>query len=328
MTRSTGRRRVTFGVFLVASQIAWSAAFAQERDEGWLDDLSGWFQPSSSAAGAFRPADQTVQDLIAELVLVREAVGVYDTPAEAELHQERRPIHVYAKALEVLSKVIEVQRRFGVPLAEPGRIPLEEIGWPAVTARILYVVDELRKIKEPLDIDGRIKPATAASASTAAELYQSLGYASSLLDGLLGRPLTTDDVQRNCTSVLGELELVAAALGVSLDLEVPAVDQVVGWKDVAGRLVLALSRVIDLQKRLGMDASGMPSLTMVRVTPAEVFDASGTLLAEIVRVKIHFGIETLRRDRPETIGTTVTDTFAATLVIIEALDAMTAAIEV
>ena len=333
MTSNVAQHRTTCAVLLLASQLAWSTAFAQEEDGGWLEGLSDWLQPSSGTrapdAQAPMPAavDRAVRDLVAEVVVVREAVGVQDIPPEPEPQEGRRPIHAYGKALEVLSKVRGIQRRFGVPAAAPGRLPPEPPDWPAVTAQVRYVMDELRKIKEPRGIDGEIEPATAASGGNPAEAYRRLAYASALLDGLLGRTLTTDDVHRNCTGALDELVLVGAALGISLDLEVPPVDQVMGPKDVARRVVLAISRIIELQAGLGMDASAMPSLTMVRVTPTEVFDVCGTLLAETVRIKMHLGIDAVRPDRPDPNGSTFTDTFALTLVVTGALDAMSAAIE-
>lgn len=320
-------------MLLLAGQLAWSTAFAQEEDGGWLEDLSGWLRPSSGARApdgrSQMPAavDRAVQDLIAEVAVVREAVGVHDIPPEPELQEGRRPIHAYGKALEMLSKVSGIQRRFGMPAAPPGRLPLEPVDWPAVAAQVRHVLDELREIKEPRGMAGKVEPPATASAANTAELYQRLVYASALLDGLLGRPPTTDDVHRHCAGVLDELALVAAALGVSLDLNVPPVGQVMGPKDVARRVVLAVSRIIDLQARLGMDASRMPSLTMVRVTPTEVFDVCGTLLGETVRLKVHLGIDGVRRDRPAPNGSTFTDAFALTLVITDALDAMSAAIE-
>ena len=319
------------GVLLLAAQLAWSTAFAEEEDGGWLDDLSDWLQPSSSAPdGPARMPDEVdlaVRDLIAEVVVVRQAVGLHDIPPEPEPQEGRRPIHVYGKALEVLSKVSGIQRRFGVPAAAPGRLPLEPLDWAAVAAQVRHVLEELRKIKETRGIDGRIEPAADAGAVSPAEVYRRLAYASSLLDGLRGRPLTTDDVYRNCASVLDELALVAAALDVPVELEVPAVEQVMGPKDVARRVMLALSRMIELQLKLDMDASRMPSLTMVRVTPTEVFDVSGALLGETARVKMHLGIDAVRQDRPDPAGKTYADAFALALAITGALDAMSAGIE-
>ncbi len=332
MTGNARRFGMTCGVLLLAGQLAWPAAFAQEEDGGWLEDLSGWLQPSNAQTPDSRApmpdaVDRAVQDLIAEVVVVRAAVGVDDIPPEPELQERRRPIHLYGKALEVLAKVSGIQRRFGVPAAAPGRLPLEPLDWPAVAAQVRHAMDELRKIKEPRGIDAQIESATAAGAGNPAEVYQRLAYASALLDGLLGRPLSTDDVYRNCKGVLDELQIVAAALGVPLDPEIPTVEQVMGPRDVARRVMLAVSGTIELQARLGMDASSMPSLTMVRVTPTEVFDICGTLLGETARVKMHLGLDAVRQGRPDPVGRTFTDTFALTLVITGALDAMAAAVE-
>ena len=58
-------------------------------------------------------AYQAVQNVIAEIDGLREELGVDDFPPEAELMDDRSPVHVYAKSLEVLEKVISVQQRMG-----------------------------------------------------------------------------------------------------------------------------------------------------------------------------------------------------------------------
>ncbi len=348
--RGAKQFRRSLGILLVASQIGWSPAVAEEREDSWLDKVSEWLKPETTGtvppkslrnqeeSRQSSPADGAasrlptpgvvygvVQDLIAETALLREGLGVHGVPPEPELQQERLPIHVYAKALEVLSKVVRIQTRFGVSAAQSGRIPFKEVGWSDVEQSVLHVLDELRKVKVRWEIEGEIESAPLEVGMTPAQVYGRLSYASSLLDGLLGRPLTPDDVFLNCARILGELELVASELGVALDLEVPEVDGIKGWKDVARHVKLATSRIIHLQTRLGMNASRMPKLTMVRVTPSEVFDYSNTLLAETARIKFRLGIDAPPEEPSDSDGKTVADAGNLVLRIVKALDAITAA---
>jgi len=88
----------------------------------------------------------------------------------------------------------------------------------------------------------------------------------------------------------------------------------------------ATYKVINLQTRLGMDASGVPGLTLVRVTPSEVYDATNMLLAEMARIKLHLDINVPRDDDgTEPRGKKPEDTFAVVLVIVRNLDVMSRA---
>ncbi len=82
----------------------------------------------------------------------------------------------------------------------------------------------------------------------------------------------------------------------------------------------------DLQTRLGMDASGVPSLTLVRVTPSEVFDSTNMLLAEMARIKFHLGVDEQPAERPEPTGKRPRDTFALVFGIIKNLDKISAGV--
>ena len=130
-------------------------------------------------------------------------------------------------------------------------------------------------------------------------VYKNLADASFLLDGLAGRPLTPNDVFLNTAYILDELELIAAKLRAPLSLDVPAVEGRKTPKDVAQQVLRASYKMVNLQTRLGMDASSVPNLTLVRVTPSEVYDATNMLLAEMTRIKHHLDINVPRQNRAE-----------------------------
>ena len=78
----------------------------------------------------------------------------------------------------------------------------------------------------------------------------------------------------------------------------------------------------NLQNRLGMDASSVPTLTLVRVTPSEVFEVTNLLLAEMARMKMHLSIELPHASLGEERNKTPADVFAQVLRMIKNLDAL------
>lgn len=333
--RRFGSAVVTCSVLLLAGFVGSSAAAAQGEESSWIDTIAGWLdwsdgtdKPQEAVYRDATPSEvfRAVQDLTAEITVLRDEFGVYDFPPEAEAQEDRAPVHVYAKTLEVLSKVIGVQQRFGVPAGAARQIPFKEIESGDVLANVQHIIDEVREFKVHMVIEREIEPATLVEGQTASSVYKSLADASFLLDGLRGRPLTPDDVYQNCTYILDEMERVAEALGVSFEAELPEVEDAKRPKDVAQQVLRATYKMINLQTRLGMDASGVPGLTLVRVTPSEVFDSTNMLLAEMARIKLHLDIDAPREERPAPRGKTPSDVFAQVLGIIRNLDRMSAAV--
>ena len=270
---------------------------------------------------------QATLDLISEIEILRDAMGVADYPGEAEPQEDRAPIHVYAKTLEVMKKVSRVQKRLGMIPVKVGQIPVKNVVPKDVLGSVKATIEELRRIKEQLVIGERIASASFVGGKTPSLVYKNLGDASFLLDGLVGRPLTPNDVYGNVLGIHDEMELIAAKLKVVLELRPPNVEGRKKPKDVAQQVLRATYKVINLQTRLGMDASGVPNMTLVRVTPAEVFEATSVLLAEMVRIKAHLNISLPRTLRSEPRNKRPSDVFAQVLLIIKNLDVLATAAE-
>ncbi|MCY4025741.1 MAG: hypothetical protein OXG72_07685 [Acidobacteria bacterium] len=303
---------------------------AAESDRGWFDAIADWFSGSddSDDVADATPSDvyRTSLDVLAEIRILREELGADDFPAEAEAQDDRAPLHVYAKSLEVMGKVSRVQRRLGMPVANVGQIPVKVIEPGDVLASLSTLLDQLREIKSQMVIAREIDPAPLETGKTTSMVYKNLADASFQLDGLVGRPLNPNDVYLNTMHLLDDLALIAAELGAPVREEAPAVEARKTPKDVAQQVLRASYKMVNLQTRLGMDASSVPTLTLVRVTPSEVFDATNMLLAETMRVKHHLGINTRREERVPSRNKQPTDVFAQVLLVIMNLDALMATV--
>ena len=276
-------------------------------------------RPGMTPSNAF----QAVQDVIAEVEILRDELGVDDYPPEAELMDDRSPIHVYAKSLEVLEKVIAVQQRMEIPSGSVGRIPFRPIDAADLVANLEYIVGELRGIKAWRGIDRVIEPASLELDRTYSMTYMRLSDASFMLDALRGQPLTTDDVYRVALSVLDEMVPIGEKLDATLSFEAPPVVGRTKSIDVARQVARATYKVVNLQIGLQMDPSGVPATTLVRVSPSEHYDAFNMLLAEIARIKLHLGVDVLRDDPAEQpSGKKTKDVLALTMLIVQNLDSL------
>ena len=265
---------------------------------------------------------QATLDLLSEVEILRNEMAVADYPSEAELQEGRSPFHAYAKSIEVMGKVTRVQRKFGMSPVDPGQIPVKNITPTDVLGSVQTILEEVRRIKGQLVIETPIEPAPFAGGKTPSLVYKNLGDASFLLDGLVGRSITPNDVFGNVMHIHDDMSLIAAKLGVSLELDPPVVEGRKRPQDVAQQMLRATYKVIGLQNRLGMDSSSVPNLTLVRVTPSEVYEITNILLAEMTRIKLHLDINLPHTPREEPRNKKPTEVFAQALRLIRNLDTL------
>ena len=265
---------------------------------------------------------QATSDLAAEIEILREAIGVTVYPVEAEPQQDRAPVHVYAKSLEVRAKVIAAQDRLGMTPGRVGQIPIKKIKPKDVLTSVQATLAEVGRIKAQLVIEEEITPTPFVGAKTPSSVYQLMGDVSFLLDGMVGHPVDANDVHTHLVQLHDETELIAAKLKVALDLEALPIDERKRMKEVAQQIMRATFKTVNLQTRLGMDASGVPQMRLVRVSPAEVYEATNILLAEMVRIKYHLNIDLPRAERRPSSNKRPRDAFAEALRLVRNLDVL------
>ena len=197
-----------------------------------------------------------------------------------------------------------------------------------VVAAVRDILDGIRAIKTQMVIESEVEPPELSGPRTLSAAYKNLADTSAMLDGLVGRELTPQHVFQNVTSINDDMGLIAAKMQVRLDENTPEVVGARGSIDVAQQALRAAYKVVSLQARLGMEASAVPTLTMVRVTPTEAYDLTGVLRAELTRIKWHLGINVPGDENTEPARRRdSTDVFAQMLLVIGSLDALAASLE-
>ena len=149
---------------------------------------------------------QATSDLISEIEILREAMGVTVYPIEAELQEDRAPVHVCFKSPEVMEKISAAQRQFGIDPAKVGQIPVKRINPRDVYRSVQTSLAVVRRIKEQLVIEDQIQPVPLEGGKTPTYVYKYLGDASYLLDGLVGHPVDPNDLYNHIVFLHDESE--------------------------------------------------------------------------------------------------------------------------
>ena len=323
------------------SGVSSGPATAEEPEgRGFISSVLEWFRgeeetspepdtgPSDNAEGiSTTHVYQAATELLAEIKVLRRATRVTDAPPAAEVISCQTLTHVYTKALEVQVKTGRLQKRFGMIPVEVASIPVKDITARDLHSNIMDTIHELRRVKRQLVIDEEIQPDSFSGRMTPSLICQTLANASLLVDGLLGRSTTFNDIYMHVLRVHDEMELISEKQKVTLKLEPPIVNVSKETKDVAQQVLRASYKVVQLQKKLDMILADTPTTSLERVTVTDVYYATARLLAEMVRIKVNLNIQTLPATPRTSRNKQPTDVFAQVLLLIHNLDLMIEAVE-
>ncbi|MDE0456599.1 MAG: hypothetical protein OXI15_04840, partial [Chromatiales bacterium] len=311
---------------------------AEDVRSGFFARIVEWFRSDSAQAHPSPSASErevtgagvtlgdvhrAIADLIAEVELLRRVTGVSAAPREAAPRPGPMPVHIHVKTLEVLEKTARVQRRLGMIPVETQHPDVTGLSPQGLHRAVREAIGELHRIKRQLVVEEAVEAAPPSGAGTPSALYRDLAHASSLLDGLVGRPATLGDVRVRIAQAHVALRPIAVRLGIAPGAEPPPVTGTAGVpREVAQQVLRATYKAIGLQTALGMEASGVPAATLEGAGEAEALETANFLLAEVLRIQEHLGIESApemgasSRDEPPV------DAFAQALRIVAHLDAM------
>ena len=255
----------------------------------------------------------------AEIEILRRAMDVAGVVPEVERREGVAPVHVRVKTLEVLEKTARVQRRLGMIAVETGPSLASGFGPEALYRAVRDVVSELRRVKRQLVVEEAIEPASIGGAKTPSVLYEDLARASFLLDALVGRPATLNDVRVRSAQAHATMRAIAVRLDAPLGTDAPLPASSRTPREVAQQLVRACYKAISLQIALGMQASSAPAGVLVQASEAEALEAANLLFGELLRVGAHLGVEA---PDPEPDDAPPPEMFAQALHMVSDLDAL------
>ena len=239
----------------------------------------------------------------------RTTRGIRGAPRLAVFVPNRQPKHVYQKTLECLEKINRLREQLGLGRTATHSLPLREI-----TPTEVY--DLTHRVKEELALisanDGNEKSRLFTNqVRTPSDVHLIMSRNSNLLDTIIGpQGYTPSDVYRQADQVILELSLLRKHLGVTTPIEpVPFVEGKVP-RDVIQISHQIVSLMGKAQRRAGMVQIAAPArITLETITPNEVFNDAGTILTELVSLKVRLQIEEEVDRAPPATGKTPSDVY-------------------
>ena len=258
---------------------------------------------------------QKAQQIVEEIGTIREAANITTTAREPGVQTNKRPLHVYSKSLEVIEKIGRYQNIIELERVKNRHIPLRKVTPNEVYEQAESILSELSRIQKAQGIDNSPKTVAFVAGKGPSDVYEIMWKASYLLDALAGQT-SPNDVFRNAKYILEELDLIADNLGVD-NKKRSTVQRTESKtpKDVNLEAFKTLHNIGRLQRYLDVVPISPPPFPAGKILPNDALDATNTILAELVRVKVALGIKTSRRSQSIPSGKTPDAVFEQMLLI-------------
>ena len=228
---------------------------------------------------------------------------------------ERLPRHALQKAREVLLKIQALRQLNGLPLQPVPEIPVREVVPDDTKFFLEKMLEGLKDLRPVFGNPPISKPSRVTKEMTPTDNFAALRRAELQVDGLGLPPTAPNDVMRIALSIVNDLELIRAALGITTPVAKPPVipaRRPVDTYDNALGLLVDIKVVTEANPALAIPMGVvLPNRRMGVMKPAHVMDLLGTVLAEISAVKVKAGVMKPTLLAPAQTGMTPSDVHAA-----------------
>jgi len=245
---------------------------------------------------------QLTEQIVREIQLIRDFREVREKGREPGLQFNKLPLHVFAKSLEIKSKLLRIEQELGLSTNPVDFVPVKKISAADVYQSMLEIVQELHQLKEHWKIQRKIEAPIFVAGKNPSDVYENAWRASYLLDGLVGA-ITPSDVFRNALYVQQDLKQINQVMKVSIPQTMPEdrAERTIGPKDVLIESFKNLYRVSSFERKIGIPPFIPPEFPHGKITPSQPYDVLSMLLAELARVKLHLRINSIPKvvDLPE-----------------------------
>jgi len=198
----------------------------------------------------------------------------------------KTPLHVFAKSLDVLSKLSKLSQESGLDEIPAQSIPLKNITPSEVFVQVEKILEHVRHIQTAKKIGSSDQTIKFVSGLTPSNVYENLWKISFMLDSLV-KKTTPTDVYNMLLKASANIVDVARQTNVSVNTALAKTDDRTKPSQVLLQGYLNLHQISRLETKLGLRPLRVPNYPQGKLTPSDVFDSASMLYAEIIRIKIH-----------------------------------------
>ncbi len=238
------------------------------------------------------PADVfvQVQYLAQNVQSLRNHNNIHTPWPHVAVEPGRKPSHVFQKTLEILDKI----NRYRINIVKTGGITIPRFPGRDISPNEVYsVVFRLRQEMELLSpniTEEKVIP--GEENVTPSEVYAALSEISLALDETLGiRGITPSDVYRRSVMVLNLARFLRQSQNMPLNVAKPKKSKNKLPNHALKSVNVLLHKVHRAELNLWMDAIKVPQVPRRVISPSDVYDAMGLVLAELQRIQYRLGLE-------------------------------------
>ena len=218
---------------------------------------------------------------------LRESI---ENTLEVELpnpQKNRLPVHVFAKSMEVREKISALQKRYNIEPLAPAVIPSADITPADVLSAVTSLIDGMSLVLQANQLE---TPSGRAmiTGMTPNKVYEKLGLISNALTTIVG-PVKPSAVYSKANHAVVGIKKIAQIYGV----EEPTHSQVqkdAMPKDVNIAAFRNLYSLGKIQRELGIHTNQVAAFPIGIVSPANVYDTTNIILAELSRIRANLSI--------------------------------------
>lgn len=208
-------------------------------------------------------------------------------PVQAQL----KPRNAWQKSYEIMVKINILREKYNLPRMEEVQIkPLKHLDPGLTHGQVRRILTELDIFMTRVGISSRSPEAKLQTKKTPAGVYNLLNAISAQLDAVNGESFVPSHVFAQTMRIIDDLNLILARLNIYERIGPPAKDSDAEPKDTYQVALLIMDEVHRLQMLAAVEPVDFRFFKLGNIRPADVFDMTQMLLAEIQTIKAHLRI--------------------------------------
>jgi len=230
-----------------------------------------------------------------EINLLKRHFNLPETiPAPEIKGLELSPRYSWQKSYEVLLKINILREKLNLPvIAVPSREPSLEVTPSHLYEQTHRILTELELLKLQLGITEKPVPPSESVGKTITDSFNLLSHISYQLDLINGSTLTPSAVFSQSMQIYEDINTIVEALEITDDTIPPPKKVEANLSDNFEMGLKLLKEIKRLQHLAGIEGIDIYALkpSQKTMTPAEIFDLTGIILAELQTLKGHLGLK-------------------------------------
>ncbi|MCU7836765.1 MAG: hypothetical protein KZQ83_16140 [gamma proteobacterium symbiont of Taylorina sp.] len=233
-----------------------------------------------------------VMQIEKELFIIRNFFGISQKAEFREIRKAQlKPRHVWQKTYEIIVKINILRRINSLPIIEPVNMePVLNMDPILVYEQTQRILTELRIVRFRLGIEGEISSLEKFSNKQPMDVYNKLKEVSALLDVINGSEFTPSYVFGEAMRIYEDVNTILSKLLIR-DLTIPPEKLLkVTPGDTQLTALFLLGKLSELEQGIGIEGVDASVFFQDEPNPADVFELTQVILAELQVIKATLGI--------------------------------------